>query len=526
MDAIIHSSYIPGTHVTPSPSSSLIACICNGELKICFSNAPGRCIGFPLRIHPENVRGLRWSNDSARVLIVTRSIVEVIDLEDEQYHARIENGSGGYGSFVSVDFVNSDQVLTIWEYGKAQIWNLKRNQSTELENVKTTADGRRWQIRPTSVSPPVLAYLSRPAADDMLVLHFLNSNEKLPPIRLATSDARSISWSPDGNWIAILDSARIQQNLHLHTSDGHFFRSLPSRASQDVEIESLGVKAITWSSDSTVIALAYHDGHIELLSSRTFTPTAILQCSSTISTSSTSSVNELQIWQEKVSAFQERSYTSLTLPVNLPLSQQTASDIKEQGIVEFAFSQDGNIMATRVATMLNTIWLWNLQTAALQSVLVQHNNVRRMRWHSGIPLLLVDCGDNVAYIYDPTTSNPPNCIEAKSTTSTNLSFLSGSASIVLAASKDGFSLIYTDGRSEDDTEVGIRAWNGGHGEEDSIFEILSGRHRDGEDMSQTQRLELEAAEMTRDDTYRPDDTFDGRRARQDDRDPLDDSDIF
>ncbi|QIW96199.1 hypothetical protein AMS68_001717 [Peltaster fructicola] len=516
--------WFKGAHLSPSPSGTLLACIVFDQLRICFTSTPQRCIDFPTRVAAKDVLGLRWAPDSSRIMVLAAAQIEIIDLEDEQNRARLENGSSGFGRFSTADFLQPDQVLTVWEFGRAKIWNLSSGQSVDIDNIKTSIDGPRWSVRPATASTrAVVAYLSRPAADDLLIIQFPGDAVALPSIKLPTVDARSLHWSPDGRWLVVLDCPRQTSNVHIFTPDGHLYKTYPSH--NDADDIGLGVKAVAWSPTSQALAISYHSGSIDLISGRTLSQTAVIEHSTVIAQNEDS--EHTTVWQECVSASFVRSYTKLSTPVSPPVSRtKVTHEPREIGVTEAIFDCSGKYIASRDESMLSTVWIWDTQELRPQAVIIQHSNVRRMRWHPKTSsLLLIGCGENIVYLFDVKSGDGPQHIVVAANGNANFSF-SGSddeSNTVLATTKVGFSLLRT---AEQTPAPGHRtsgeALRDMVDQEDSLFEILSGRANI--DFSHTEQLELDAA--AQEGTVRLDDTFDGRKKHSIIHDPLDDSEIF
>ena len=57
---------------------------------------------------------------------------------------------------------------------------------------------------------------------------------------------------------------------------------VPTYHDLSVEASGLGIKAVTWTSDSRIVALSRFDGKIVLLNSRFFAPMAVIEHSTNI----------------------------------------------------------------------------------------------------------------------------------------------------------------------------------------------------------------------------------------------------
>ncbi|KXT08846.1 hypothetical protein AC579_1481 [Pseudocercospora musae] len=482
-----------------------------------------------------DINSIKWAPNACQVLVTSNKGVKVLDTDDFEDLAILANGSGGLGKIASADFVGNDRLLVIWEFGKAKLWHLRTGRAWDLPDVKTTCDGRVWQSRPGKMRPALLALLRRNGAEDQLVLQFPTLDQTPSEIKLATTDAQSISWSPDGRWLAIRDTPSATPNLHIHTPDGHLFRSWPSKMNVDVE---LGVKSTEWSPDGRVLALACHDGRVELLNARTFSQLATIEHHTTIDQSSLPVSEQAPVWQERVSSTNERSYSFAPQPVCPPLSRtKPISEPEELGVAELCFSCDGSYLATRDCRMLNTIWIWDMATLAAHSVLLQHSNVRKLTWHpTRAETLLVDCAEGIAHIFDVTSSEPPMAHHTGAAATARLAWIltaSNDRPIIMLTQKTQFRLLYPEGQDEDQgtpqlrEQSGVAAFEEG-ASEDSLFEVLSGRKPlpPKTAPSYTEMIDMDVEgedtiEAGLDDTFR-----EKRKPLAKELDPLDDSEIF
>lgn len=416
---------------------------------------------------------------------------------------------------------------------------MNSGKAIDLPDFKTISDGPTWQVRPGTRSPSLFAVLSRIGAEDCLSLHFPSLKPPPPPSKLPAIDARSISWSPDGRWLAILDVPTASPSLHIYTPDGHLFRSYPS--SKDEE-PRLGVKSIAWSGDGRILALTKFDGLVELLNTRTFTPIAMIEHSTTIHQQNVEKEGQAPVWQEAVSPSNERSYSPQPQPFSPPLSRAKAgSEPQDLGVAEISSSCDGSYLATRDCRMLNTVWIWNMATLGAHVVLVQHSNVRRLIWHPNRPdMLLIDCAEGFAHIWNVASREAPIVFLTGSLAKAKLNWLEGHAEakpILMVTEPSQFHLIYPEGQDElfevdsrPASADGNILYDEGNSE-DSLFEMLSGRKPlpPKTQPSYTEMIDLEAeAEEELDGGL--DDTFrEKRKAVQQiptEVDPFDDSEIF
>ncbi|OQO05944.1 hypothetical protein B0A48_10040 [Cryoendolithus antarcticus] len=578
---------LPGSLLSASPSGALIASIVDGKLRFRAVQVPELSNDATIRSPPKEVTALRWSADNTRILVTSHNLIELIDLDDHGSRMRISNGSGSLGRFQSAEFVGDTNILVIWEFGRAKIYSLggKLNFTTDL---KTQTGTRAWALKPNSgkASSP-LALLSQSNAQDQLSLQMPLSGESLMSTSLDTTDAQSLSWSPDGNWLAVLDTGYARPSVVIFTQSGHRFREYPSIADSKDEFVGLLVRAIMWSPDSITLAVSRYDGSVILLNTRTFSSHAIIEHSTTIEQPGVDAADQAIIWQEVVFSTNMRSYNRVAQPASPPLSRvKTSNEPSELGVAEARFSSDGKYLATRDERMLSTVWIWDVVTLCAYAVIIQHSNVRRMHWHPSIPnLLLLDCAESIAYLFDPSSLQTPTAMQVEMPATPSFSFVplvdSSDKPTILASTKSSFRLIYPHGRKPmkrpvlsgsnvSDTGANHTPADGANrdsDEDDSLIEALTCR-KSASQQSYTEQVEVAAdadgITVELDDTFGQhrgmqtrsgashadvseesdafiqlgnseglDDTFHGKSGNRDraktqasEHDPLDDSDIF
>ena len=536
------SPQIQGSQMVASPSGQYLALVTEGRLRICTAHLPERRSDVNIRLPAKEINTVKWNEASNCVLVGSAQLIEVIDLDDASHRIRLDNGGAGFGRFSSADFVGTHHLLVIWEFGKSKLWNLAIGKGAELCDLKMTSDGERWQIRPGvgTAARGTLAMLSRSGAEDMLNLYLPALQRQLASVKLPTMDAQSISWSPDGRWITLLDTPTASPNVHFYTPDGRHFRSYPP-ANESIDY-ALGTKAVVWSGDSQTVALTKYDGQIVLLNPRTFSPLAVLEHATTIDQRSLPPEDQASVWQETVSASGERSYTISPQPVIPPLSKpRPTSEPCLVGVAEAKFSCDGTYLATRDERMLNTAWIWNVASLTAHAVIIQHHNIRRMHWHpTRLDTLMLDCGEGIAYLFHASSSQPPTALHTSAPASASMSWLYSEVDpqpILKAATKSSFRLIYPEGRPEGLDRRQSQAIAAAEADdsfeegasEDSLFDVLSGRKPlpPKTEQSYTERVDFEVETDEEDETQRLDDTFREKKSRRPmPVDPFDDSEIF
>ncbi|RVD87520.1 uncharacterized protein DFL_001750 [Arthrobotrys flagrans] len=383
---IFKSSFTQGSY--PSPDGSLIASI--QESRLVLQDSAGE-IKRTTQLSSElstTINFLKWSSpppsppvvegdgedfnvhapitSHSRILVADDQVIEIFDAHNEDWKATLNPGP------VRV---------------RVTIWSLKANFHVDLQHPKVGAKG--FGYRPGTNH---FALLTRPVAHDMLNLYSPESYAPIKSIELPTIDAQALKWSPNGRWIAILESASAGYRVLLYTANGHMFRT------HEQPCVGLGLRTLEWSSDGDFLVLGGYDGSVIFLNNFLFNKVVEMRHTIEIKTMAT------DVWSEELSVHGERHYTLITPPVSLPTVESPASDPAPKiGVSVISFCADGTLVATKDERMPNSVWIWSLESLTPLAILVQLSPVKAVRWHpSRGDLLAVVCGA------DPNSINTTN----------------------------------------------------------------------------------------------------------------------
>ena len=182
---------------------------------------------------------------------------------DPTWKASIEGAASNLGQIHSVAFGRTaDEILVQSDFGvKLTIWSLITRRGAEIRDSK--AGQRCYALRPKTGH---LAVLTRPTAQDVLMLVAPNSHEVVKNVDLGTIDAQEIQWSVDGSWIAVRDLPSAGHRVQIYTADGQLFRTF-SGVDDPTELD-LGVRCMAWS-PAGLLVLGDQNGRVILLSKTT-----------------------------------------------------------------------------------------------------------------------------------------------------------------------------------------------------------------------------------------------------------------
>ncbi|KAL3418030.1 WD40 domain-containing protein [Phlyctema vagabunda] len=104
---------------------------------------------------------------------------------------------------------------------------------------------------------------------------------------------------------------------------------------------------------------------------------------------------KLEIWNEQVGASpNSRRFIQASQVACPPAAAPSpnADSNPKTGTTLMSFDKSGTILASRIEDMPTSVWIWDMDTKALRSLVIFHAPIARLYWHPSIPeLLMVRC---------------------------------------------------------------------------------------------------------------------------------------
>lgn len=187
-------------------------------------------------------------------------------MQDHQWTATIDNGSGSMGRNAHVEFGNDEtEVMAFSQFGaRITVWELWTGKGIELKDPKFTRGGHGRSAART----PIFALLSRQGAQDVISLHLPGTYGLIKSFSPQTVDAQGLKWSPDGRWLAVWDALSTGYKVLIYTADGNLFRTHCGDYFTD-ELNGLGVKNVEWSPSGDFLVVAGFQKKLTLLGTKT-----------------------------------------------------------------------------------------------------------------------------------------------------------------------------------------------------------------------------------------------------------------
>lgn len=119
-----------------------------------------------------------------------------------------------------------------------------------------------------------LALLTRSGGKDIISIHARDTFEVTRSWLSETVDAQGITWSPDGRWLVVWESASQGHRVLIYTADGHLYKSwngpIPISAEENDIALGAGIKLFDWDRTGTYISVADYTRRVTLLTAPSF----------------------------------------------------------------------------------------------------------------------------------------------------------------------------------------------------------------------------------------------------------------
>lgn len=345
-------------------------------------------------------------------------ILRVYSVTNESFSTIISNPTSGTPKVTYIAFgATDDEVIAFSDFGlKVTIFRLSTSTSIDINSPKfytTPTANKGYARRPQTLQ---CALLTRSGGKDIVSIHKPDTYEVSRSWHPDTIDAQSLSWSPDGKWLVLVESAGQGSKVLIYTADGHLYKiwSGPLATSDEGKDASLGagVKILHWNTTGDLVAIGNHTATVTLLSTPSFMEIMNLNHTPVIHP-----VGSLKLWREQVTPLApgklERSYTLSTQAIYPPTTNASPSGETNTkvGVALMSLDASGTLIATRMENMPTTVGIWDTASKVLRVLLVQHAPVVTLTWHPSINELLLirsegDGCKGIVHLWEPTWDAP------------------------------------------------------------------------------------------------------------------------
>ncbi|CCU82747.1 WD40 domain protein [Blumeria hordei DH14] len=399
-------------HAVLSPDGKYIATI--QPLKLSLRETSTLRIKIVLPLPSDvSVTWLRWSPSSTRILVGSSDILLIFSVTDVDILASIKNPNFETTKITSVFFgASDDEILFVHNFGvKLSIFSLLSSEPIDIPNIKFFSPVSILQgccFRPGTAN---LTLLTRTNGKDIISIHSRGSLQIVRSWCPKTIDAQAFSWSADGRWLAISESACQDYKIFVYTADGHLYKTwqgkIETNRKNDSSITGIGIKLFEWSPNSSYIAIGDYSQKVTILIAPSFSESFILFHSTAVTPT-----ESCIMWLEVIDSSHfgcRRELKLATQTVHLPLMNK--KDEIKAGANFMKFDRSGKFLATKMEETPTTVWIWDMTVRTIREVFVLESPICKISWHPITHgLLMFQCeGDdvsNLVYLWEQTWPTP------------------------------------------------------------------------------------------------------------------------
>ncbi|XP_074498698.1 WD repeat-containing protein WRAP73 [Sebastes fasciatus] len=353
----------------------------------------------------DQISHMDWSSDSLFILcaMYKRGLVQVWSLEQPDWHCKIDEGSIGLVS--SRWSPDGRHILNTTEFHlRVTVWSLCTKAVSYIKYPKACQKGIDF-----SRDGCYMALAERRDCKDYVSVFVCEDWHLLRHFETETQDLAGLEWSPNGCVLAVWDSC-LEYKVLLYSLDG---RLLSTYSAYEW---SLGVKSVTWSPSSQLLAIGSYDEKVRILNHVTWKKIAQFEHLSTINNTKAVVYKEVEkrpaVGSDDLSLHNITAGTTLfntqskyeicPLPVQVPVVKPDPDRANPKiGVSTLAFSSDSRYLATKNDNMASVVWVWDMQKMSLVAGLEQTSAVRCFQWDPRRPRLALCTGNAKLYLWSP-----------------------------------------------------------------------------------------------------------------------------
>eukprot|EP00825_Cyclidium_porcatum_P005999 TRINITY_DN12947_c0_g1_i4.p1 TRINITY_DN12947_c0_g1~~TRINITY_DN12947_c0_g1_i4.p1 ORF type:complete len:438 (+),score=78.06 TRINITY_DN12947_c0_g1_i4:103-1416(+) len=343
----------------------------------------------------DTITCMEFSPDSTLILVVLskKGVLQIKSTIGQKWDAKIEDqASGIIGAKWCPD---SRQVIVFSDFGlKATIYSLADKSQQYIKCPKYADKGIQF-----SQDGKFMALVERQETKDYIGIYYTKDWKLLNHFQVETLDLQDILWSKNSMFILAWDNSIQYKFLMFCPNTGLIFKYQPYDF-------ALGIKYVAISNNSSITAIGSYDEKIRLVNNLSLKLITELEHKSNLG-----SYQNLVIYKEE--DFKDNQQLSLNnktttryviVEEQLKLKTEKYQNDKPNppiGISDIQWSYDDNFIASKSCSMPNTIWIWEISTLELKSVLIHQNPVKTFMWSPSSLNLVICTGKNQINIWSP-----------------------------------------------------------------------------------------------------------------------------
>ena len=349
----------------------------------------------PIRIYDfiDFIEDIKWSNNNQLILIgiYKRNRCEIRNIQNNNYLCTIDDGIQGMtNSLFSPD---SLYVLTINEnVTKLSIRSLQNKSLFYINLPKFSKKGISFSSQSKG---NFMALAERKEAKDIIGIYYTTKWACIRRFQTETEDLQDLKWSYDNSSLIIIDTPALCKFL-IYNILGELINKI------DIYKNQLGIKQFEISPNGHLFCFGLYDQSLRIYNCVSYTCMGIFDHDRDYLDD-----NKVNYYKEEIiSPEGETKYIELKPPVDLKneniyiKGKNLFNDkMPKIGISKMSFSYDSNFLATKNDNMPNVLFIWNLNTMNLQTVLIHLNEVIYFKWNKNNNILFISTNNSKLYYF-------------------------------------------------------------------------------------------------------------------------------
>nr|XP_019007567.1 uncharacterized protein I206_07581 [Kwoniella pini CBS 10737]OCF46348.1 hypothetical protein I206_07581 [Kwoniella pini CBS 10737] len=414
-------SYSPGTTFLATVYQNRVIIRSTSTLQIVRTwscNQPSSIASTSRDIQEQvKIDSVEWSEDGLYILAFSSSIktawVFALATNGDGDSGEIAKiGGEGVEGLIKVEWGRSGKTILAWsDFNlKLSIFDLSSGITRIIQNPKS-----HLQCHTYSSDNRYMAIVEKHLGKEFIGIYdVLDNHHLVRHFQLSTSDVQGMSWSPDGKYLAVWDSA-LSYSIYIYSPIGpllsHFTHTSltfsPESLSED---PGLGIRTVTWAPGGRWLAIGGWDGKVRILESTGWRCIALLNNPSRITEKDTV-WKEPQDWVKDTRGHGIVQFDRMQCPAAIPNSRPDLSKVNpNMGISQISFDKDGALFAVCSESTPNALHIYTfLKSPTAEGPEISHlttllfaNLVKTVMWCPGTKgrKLAVTAKSQALYLWD------------------------------------------------------------------------------------------------------------------------------
>ncbi|KAL1925476.1 uncharacterized protein VTP21DRAFT_359 [Calcarisporiella thermophila] len=344
------------------------------------------------REFPWSIQELLWSPDGEYLMVanLTACQIRVWSVVDLDWTAAIDETTPA-GLLAVVKWApDGRSIITIPDFAlRLTIWSLLTKKVTYIQNPKYTDKGISFRA-----DGKYLAIIERRDSKDYICIYSTTDWKQAKQISIDTLDCMGFEWSPDGQFIVVWENITEYKAL-IYSLDGRRVSNYSAYK------EGLGIKCVSWSPDSKLLALGSYDQNVRILDNFKWSPINELFHTTNINIPGTVIYHEREKHEDVKILRNRNGYTISELPFTVISTRPDPEKPNPKLGVSFCeFNADGTLLASRNDNMPNTLWIWDPSDPRPLLLMHHRQPIKIVRWDPVHPgRIALCCGNGSLYLW-------------------------------------------------------------------------------------------------------------------------------